>query len=240
VSRLHQRVTERYIEHYARVNASTDPRSMRPRTLKNMQATYGALVEGLPAGSRVLDIGCGTGFLLYWLSKQQGVVPAGVDLSPSMVAAAKDALPDVDVQCEEALAYLQRHPASFAGIFCTDVMEHMLDDDQCLDLVEAARRALAPGGFFLCRVPNAANLMGTFSRYMDLTHHRIYTEHSILALLAAGGFEECRVAPIRHTGPQGRLTALVEHWLHRLLFSCSGHRYKSVFSINVQVVGFKP
>ncbi|MGD9868855.1 MAG: glycosyltransferase [Hyphomicrobiales bacterium] len=47
----------------------------------------------VPAGARVLDLGCGTGDLLAGLSPSQGV---GIDLSPKMVEIARRKYPDLD------------------------------------------------------------------------------------------------------------------------------------------------
>jgi 2-polyprenyl-3-methyl-5-hydroxy-6-metoxy-1,4-benzoquinol methylase len=161
VGRLHNKLVETYAEHFARLNAKIDPRMWTDQDFGPMTATYGDLIAALPVGSKVLDLGCGTGATLAWLSKFPGLVPLGVDASPTQVEIARCALPGVQIECSDGLSYLRRHPQTFNGIICTDVLEHIPGDDLCLEWVEAARDALVPGGLFLCRMPNAANLAGS-------------------------------------------------------------------------------
>ena len=239
MSRLRRILAERYAEHYARVNYSVDPREVKRRLLKGMQRTYGRLVASLSAGSRVLDLGCGTGILLYWLSKRPGVVPAGVDNSPSQVELARSVLPGVDIHCADGLDYLRKNPDGFSGIFCTDVLEHIPSRDLCLEWVEAARAALRPGGFFFWRVPNAANLTAAYSRHMDLSHERIFTDTSILQLLEAAGLQDCRAGPFRAGGAAGRVRDAVAWLLHRIIFLACGQGRERIFTNTVCAVGFK-
>ena len=89
----------------------------------------------------------------------------------------------------DGLEYLRSNRDSFDGIFCTDVLEHIPGTANCIEWVQAAHNALRPGGFFVCRCPNAANLTAGFSRYIDLTHERSFTDVSMLQLLEAGDLQ---------------------------------------------------
>lgn len=240
MSRLHHLLLERYFDHYARLNASADPRLLSRNHRRQMDRTYGPYVSGLPAGSRVLDLGCGSGGLLYWLSLQRGIVPCGVDTSTSQIAVLRRALPDIETDCVDGLAFLLRHPGEFSVIFCTDVLEHVPGDDACLQWVEAARDALRPGGCFVCRVPNAANLLGGYSRYIDLTHVRSFTPHSLLQLIDAAGLERCAIVPHRPGHPFGRIRMGVSTLLHRLFFLLCGHQPAEAFTSNVYAIGYAP
>jgi SAM-dependent methyltransferase len=239
MSYLRDRLIEQYAEFYARVNSNIDPRSVKPRYQKTMQLMYGDLVSSLPSGSKVLDLGCGTGFLLNWLSQQPGIVPVGVDSSKSQSEIARRSLPGMEIYCRDGLDFLREHPDTFSGIFCTDLLEHIPGKDLCLEWVEAAASALKSGGFFYCRVPNAANLTGSYSRYMDLTHERSFTSTSLLQLLEASGLQNCRIMPIRTAHLSGRLRLLIEAVLHRTIFLICGRGMERVFTSNVCAVGFK-
>lgn len=238
MSRLHDKLIEHYAEHYARVNVEIDP-SQREDHFSSLKATYGDLVRSLPAGSRLLDLGCGTGLALRWFARQPGIAAMGVDSSPSQVAVAHRALPDVDVVCEDGLSFLRRHPNTFNAIFCFDVLEHIPGDDLCLEWVEAARAALVGGGFFVCRMPNAANLTGAYGRYIDLTHQRAFTSTTIIQLLEAADLADCRIVPIRASHFSGRARLFLEHWLHRAVFYICGRGLERVFTSNVCAVGYK-
>jgi cyclopropane fatty-acyl-phospholipid synthase-like methyltransferase len=184
MSRLRRLVIEKYADHYSRVNIPTHSTTLPTKILRGMQANYGDLIRSLPPGSQVLDLGCGVGFLLFWLSQQPGIIPIGVDSSITQVKVARENVPGVEIISEDGLEYLRKNTGRFKGIFCIDLLEHIPGDDLCLEWVEAARDALQPGGFFYCRCPNAANLTGNYSRYMDLTHERIF----------AGGFRATRLS----------------------------------------------
>ena len=102
-----------------------------------------------------------------------------------------------------------------------------------------AARALKPGGFFVARSPNAANLAACYSRYIDLTHERCFTSGTMLQLFEAAGLSDARILPIRSNHLTGRLRLRLEHAFHKVLFRFLGRGPESVFTSNVCAVGFK-
>jgi hypothetical protein len=73
--------------------------------------------------------------------------------------------------------------------------------DEELDTFDRVFGALAPGGVFIARVPNAVSPLGGNIRYGDFTHETWYTARSVRQLAVAAGF--CRIAvrpcpPIAH------------------------------------------
>ena len=239
MSRLRRILLAKYKEHYSQVNVSIDPRLKKPRHLRAMQLMYGELVTRLEEGSKVLDLGCGTGFLLFWLSKQKGIIPIGVDVSSSQVEFARQCLPDIEIHCVDGLNFLKSKRETFSGIFCFDVLEHIPTRDACLEWVEAARDALKPGGFVYYRVPNAANLTGCYSRCIDLSHHRIFTRPSIIQLMEAGGFSDCMIIPVRAAHLIGKIRLGIESLLHRIIYMICGRGLERVFSKDLYAVGYK-
>lgn len=240
MSRIRDIAIERYAEHYARVNSNINPiTAISPRQLQGLNLEYGALIASLPAGSKVLDLGCGTGFLLHWLSKQPSIVPYGVDGSASQVAIAHVSLPNIEISCADGLEYLRQHPNTFTAIFCMDVLEHLPSLDLCMEWIQAAQAALVPGGCFFCRVPNGANLTGSYSRYMDLTHERLFTSTSLLQLLELSSLQECAIVPIDSGRLVRRARLAVEHLLHRIIFLICAHPMERVFTSNVCAIGYR-
>ncbi len=236
---LESALREQYLRHYSRGNLVMDPRQISPIIWRQLDLTYGPLLEGLPSGSRILDLGCGAGFLLYWLSRRPALAVAGIDHSPSQLRAARELLPALELEEGDGLEYLGRQRESFDGIFCLDVLEHLPATELCYQWLLAARQALRPGGFFFCRVPNAANIAGGYLRYIDLTHYRSFTSKSLLQLLDAAGFDRPRIVPLREAHFRGKLRRALETMLHRALFRISLHGPEDQFSTLLCGVGFR-
>jgi cyclopropane fatty-acyl-phospholipid synthase-like methyltransferase len=239
MSTLHEIATSQYTEHYASMNPTLDATQMPKRFYRNLELMYGPLVNGLASGQAVADIGCGAGFLLHWLADKPGLDIFGVDASAGQVALSRRAAPDADIVCADALSFFRSRPRTFGGIFCIDMLEHIQTDHEVLELLSVVREALEPGGFLICRVPNAAHVLGSYSRYIDITHHRGFTAPSLRQAFSAAGFENTRIIPARSSIWLGRLRLSLEHTFHRALFLLGGFPQEKIFSQNIVLVGFK-
>lgn len=117
----------------------------------------------LPAGGRVLDLGCGPATL--WASNADRL-PAGLrlslcDLSPGMLRDAKARLGGAGVNATRTLANAEALPFPDAA-FDAIVANHMLYDVEDLDAALAGlRRVLRPGGA-LHATTNGARHLGEF------------------------------------------------------------------------------
>lgn len=112
-----------------------------------------------PKEARILDIGCGTGFLLEQFAKR-GFSGVGVDLSPESVEIAQKRLAELGasdrLRAEVGSAY-EPPEGPFDLVTITDVLEHLEDPRACL---AAARERLAPGGVIVVSTPNRRSLHG--------------------------------------------------------------------------------
>lgn len=111
-----------------------------------------------PAG-RVLDIGCGTGFLLERLA-ERGFSGLGIDLSPESVEHARRRLAEIGAadRLTAVVGSAYEPPAGpFDLIALTDVLEHLEDPRACL---AALRAQLAPSGLLVISTPNRRSLPG--------------------------------------------------------------------------------
>jgi len=239
MSKLHESAIRDYPDHFADMNETLDATRAMPRLYRNMEAMFGGLVDGLSSNQAVADIGCGVGFWLYWLAGRSRRPLVGVDLSARQLELARRAVPDAELFHQDAREFLMNHPQSFGGIFCIDMLEHMESEDECFQLLCAARLALQPGGFFVCRVPNAANILGTFHRHIDITHHRIFTSYSLRQALAAAGFEDIHFVAHRSTALLGKIRLAVEYVFHRALFLMNGYSREDIYTQNVVAVGVR-
>ncbi|SDX83929.1 Methyltransferase domain-containing protein [Citreimonas salinaria] len=142
--------------------------------------------------TRILDLGCGAGGMLYFLKEAGYTRLHGVDYSAEMVELAHGAGLH-DVQVGDLFQTLgQTQDGSFDVIFTMDVLEHMTRRS-LFTLVAEMRRVLAPGGRVILHVPNAAGLFGSKIRYSDLTHELAFTATSLRQLFQSLGFSrtEC-------------------------------------------------
>ena len=68
MSQLREQLVDEYATHFSRTNASLDPRHMAAKDLRMHDRTFEMVLEEAPRPARILDLGCGVGFLLNWLS----------------------------------------------------------------------------------------------------------------------------------------------------------------------------
>jgi SAM-dependent methyltransferase len=142
--------------------------------------------------SRVLDIGCGHGALLYFLHRASYRHARGVDGSREQVELAKR----LGVPCVEwgqALSSLQGCAPASADVICLfDVLEH-LDRQEAFELLTEVRRVLSADGVCIGHVPNAEGIFGARVRYADLTHEQAFTASSIRQMFGSLRFSavEC-------------------------------------------------
>ncbi len=103
-----------------------------------------AYLSALPAGTRVLDAGCGEGVLVEEFRGRLAI--AGVDPNYSSAIVRR-----------ESLTALSDRDGAFDRALCLDVLEHLSFEDQPRALAELFR-VIRPGGELLVTVPNLAHL----------------------------------------------------------------------------------
>jgi 2-polyprenyl-3-methyl-5-hydroxy-6-metoxy-1,4-benzoquinol methylase len=145
-----------------------------------------------PSAGLVIDIGCGQGDLVRLLAAD-GYDAEGIDVSPVQVARAHAAGID-RVLLGDYRDLLAERKSQLAAVTAIDLLEH-LPKDEVLDTLDHVARALAPGGVFIARVPNAASPLGGYVRYGDFTQESSYTARSVRQITAAAGFWSVTVRP---------------------------------------------
>ena len=142
------------------------------------------------ASARVIDVGCGTGHVLYWLQTRGFALAEGIDISPQQVEQARR-MGLQNVRCVGLEEHFQDRRDLYDLILLRDVLEHFSPSEAEHNL-ELLSNALRPHGRLLIQVPNAEYPFFGFYRYGDVTHHVAYTRSSIQQLLLRKGFGTIR------------------------------------------------
>ena len=100
-----------------------------------------AYMLALPAGSRILDVGCGSGWFCEYLSRL-GYRMTGIDVSPEMIAIARERLSKVPygadhetgLNCQFIVHDIESGPLDerFDAILCYDALHHFEDEKAVL------------------------------------------------------------------------------------------------------------
>jgi len=133
----------------------------------------------LPPGSKLLDVGCGTGALVSQLV-QKGYRAVGVDPQNAKLAERKRGESSLDLRRASA-EDLPFSDEEFDAVIFADVLEH-IEEGPALN---EAFRVLAPGGILLLTVPAFAKLWS--ARDEEAGHLRRYAPADIRRL--AGQFD---------------------------------------------------
>jgi SAM-dependent methyltransferase len=138
---------------------------------------------------RVVDLGCGAGDFLELLIAN-GVDAMGVDSDPLAIQSIRErGLPVVE---QDALLYLESLvPESIDGVFAAHLVEH-LPYEKVYALVEAAYRALKPGGVLVLATPDPRSLYAHLEMfYLHFGHETFYHPRLLCFFLEHVGFTAC-------------------------------------------------
>lgn len=162
-----------------------------------------SLLPPLGPQVRVLDVGCGNGFLAGWFSKQ-GCRVVGVDLSAAGIAQARQTHPEARFELlgadADVLERLNEPP--FDIVVSTEVVEHLYSPGEW---ATGCYSALRPGGQFFCSTPYhgylknlALSVLNKWDRHAnplkDGGHIKFWSRPTLSKLLTDAGFKNIRFA----------------------------------------------
>jgi methionine biosynthesis protein MetW len=150
-------------------------------------------------GERVLDVGCGPGYLAKHLSEQKNCTVVGVEQDPRVAEIARRACTqvyEVDLETEG----LRKIQGKFTAVFFGDVIEHVRNAPE---LLLQASELLETGGRVIVSTPNFVHvknrvrvLSGRFeyrdAGLLDRTHIHFYTKKTLYDLLDQTGYRVIR------------------------------------------------
>jgi ubiquinone/menaquinone biosynthesis C-methylase UbiE len=152
------------------------------------------------SGTRVLDVGCGTGNYAAALTAATGSRVSGVDPSPRMLDRARDAAPweFLEIGSAESLPFPDD---SYDVVMSTDVIHHVRDRDACF---REAFRVLRPGGKIITvtdshdDIPRRRPLSSHFPETVSIELRRYPPVPRLLAEMASAGFVAPRLVQVSH------------------------------------------
>ena len=151
------------------------------------RAMHAHAMDRLPAGTRLVDAGCGTGGFLA--RARAGLeVPGSVGVEYNADAAARAAVKSGVPVVAASVNALPLTDASFEAMTSLDVLCHSGAEPAAL--LAEARRVLAPGGRLVLNLPALPWLSSAHD--MRVFTVRRYTRASITAALEASGFVDIR------------------------------------------------
>jgi len=167
---------------------------------KHSRELYDDILKRLDQFSfnKLLDVGCGTGNLLSFISSKYDTQIAGIDLSPNMLEIARKKLgekADLRVEDSENLPF---DDSTFDIVTCTDSFHHYPHPENVL---AEMRRVLKPGGTVVIADPWAptpfrqfVNISMRFSKGGEV---KLYGETEIRKLLKNAGFKAIELEQIK-------------------------------------------
>jgi SAM-dependent methyltransferase len=179
------------------------------------------------SGTRLLDIGCGTGRTLE-LAQERGAVLTGVDVAPGLLAIAAGRVPDADLRILD-LQSLPFADGAFDAVTAVNAFQFAADP---LAAIADAARVLAPGGRLAIGMfaePERAQSTAIHEAMSALSPPARASDHAPYALSAPGNLEAALAAAGLSVSASGEVDcewsyAEVAHAVRGLMGSAGGTR----------------
>jgi SAM-dependent methyltransferase len=199
--------------YYGAADANRFP-ALIERLQNALYASRARKIESLAGGKpgRVLDIGCGRGFLLRAFQQRRWEV-TGTEMSPSATAYAREKL-KLPVHVGK-LQDLKLPESSFNAVVMWHVLEHM---DRANDVLDEVCRLLRPGGVLLVAVPNFSSVEARLARdkwfHLDVPRHLTHFPRGALKRrLEQSGF---RIERVSSRSPEYDFFSAMQSMLNRI------------------------
>lgn len=145
-------------------------------------------------GDRLLEVGCGVGAFLV-AARHEGWLAEGVDLSEEALKASAS-VHGIPV-LHGTLETVNLTHGAYAALVCWEVMEHLVQPGRFL---ARARTLLAPGGLFVCSVPNEGSRVPHYVDKLGAAsvppiHLNFWDRQSLKRLFELNGFAPVSIAP---------------------------------------------
>jgi len=192
--------------------------------------------------ANILEIGCGMGQFLHFLTERGFTHLKGLDISQQQIDRARKS--GLNVERKDAIEFLREEHPKYDAIVMIDVLERFRKES-VIELLQLIYSSLKIGGRCIIRVPNMANpIMAGSNRYIDFTHEVGFTEESLIQVLKVVNFENIMMLR-QHSNPstiKGHIVAFVLYIFEKLCalaFRAYGRNTTSIFSKNLFCIAVK-
>lgn len=141
-------------------------------TWRRYPGTFNRISWFVGSGKKVLDVGCGVGYLLYML-KKNGNDCWGIDVSDEAITLLVEKLGMTGLSAEVPPIYLEDN--QFDVVIATEFFEHIEKEQE---LLAECKRVCKQGGWIIIAVPN-----NELPPSEEPEHVRVYTRKSFEELL---------------------------------------------------------
>jgi len=155
------------------------------RLIRKRIATDGSL--------KVLDIGCGSGTLLYFLKKRLGCDVYGIDIDETAIIKGMENLGIKNLYAYSIKGFIEQNPSmKFDAIIFTELLEHL---DDPADFINDIKGILNPNGHIIISVPNRERTVNSEMRTDRPPHHLTkWNKYSLEKFLNSNGFNISYIA----------------------------------------------
>lgn len=191
---------------------------------------------------RILEFGCGDGYVLEALQRFGFDNLEGIDISPEYAEISKERVAIKNIFVANVFDYLKDKTGLYNAIISKAVLEHLQKEKLSL-LISMIYDALEPGGVFIVDVPNMDWICASHERYMDITHHNGFTPESLESVLRLA-FKDVKIFPSMRTFPislraKFRVNVLkpIAIWGIRQMFRALGNGEASTWFEHRSIIG---
>jgi len=114
---------------------------------KHLEEILGELLEVIPEGARILDIGCGTGKPISSFLASKGHLVTGVDVSQRMVELARAQVPEGEFFQADLRTFEPPLAGQYDAVIASHSLYYMTREEQ-KEIVQKFNKWLSPGGTF--------------------------------------------------------------------------------------------
>jgi SAM-dependent methyltransferase len=172
----------------------TDPRAWAELAEAHNRPLFEAVLDaaGAEEGTRLLDVGCGSGLALL-LAAGRGALPSGLDVSPGLLAVARERLPGADLR-EGDMEALPFEDGAFDAVVGVNAFQFAGDPRWAL---REAARVVRPGGRIVASLfaaPERSQSTAVHEAMSGLIPPEDAADHAPYALSAPGNLEAALAA----------------------------------------------